>query len=344
MGVFDHKEFDGHERVMFCADPATGLRAIIAVHNSNLGPALGGCRMWAYASEDDALTDVLRLSKGMTYKAAMAGLPLGGGKSVIIGDSRTDKSEALMHAFGRAIDGLGGRYITAEDVGTSVADMDAVHTVTEHVVGITGGAADPSPSTAHGVFIGIQAAVRHKLGRDDLAGVRIAVQGVGHVGYHLCRYLKHEGGAELVVTDVHAESLRKAEAEFGAAVVAPEEIFDQDAEVFAPCALGAVLNDDTIPRLKCAVVAGAANNQLAEERHAEALRRRGIVYAPDYVINGGGLLDVARFAIGMSIEEARAKLYEIGDTLTAIFERAEREGGTTHDIADRMAEERFLHP
>jgi len=342
MSVFGHKEFDGHEQVVFCADPATGLRAIVAIHNTNLGPALGGCRMWHYASDEDALTDVLRLSKGMTYKAAMAGLPLGGGKSVIVGDSRKDKSEALLHAFGRHIDSLGGRYITAEDVGTSVADMDAIHTVTEHVVGITGGAEDPSPSTAHGVYIGIQAAVRHKLGRDDLNGVRVAVQGVGHVGHHLCRYLREEGGADLIVTDVNVEALAEVERAFGATVVEPEAIFDQDVEVLAPCALGAVLDDDTIPRLKCPIVAGAANNQLAEERHGQALYDRGIVYAPDYVINAGGLLDVARFAVGMSIDEARAKLHEIGTTLREIFERSEREGLSAHDVADKMAEERFL--
>ena len=340
MTLFDHPDFDGHEQVVYSHDDATGLRAIVAIHNTRRGPALGGFRMWPYAGEAAALEDALRLSRGMTYKAAMAGLDLGGGKAVIIGDAGTDKTEALMKAFGRAVDRLNRRYITAEDVGTSVADMDAIKTVTDHVVGVTGGAGDPSNSTAHGVYIGILAAVRHKLGRETVGGLHVAVQGVGNVGRFLCDYL-HKAGARLSVTDIDRNALRQAEREFGAAVVGPDEIYDLDCDLFAPCALGAVVNDATLPRLKCAIVAGSANNVLDEERHGAALRRAGILYAPDYVINAGGLIDVARFALGFDIEAARARLHRIDDTLTEIFARAEAEDRPTGDVADSIAEERF---
>lgn len=340
MAIFTHPEFDKHQRVVFCNDEASGLKAIIAIHNTNLGPALGGCRIWKYERDDDAVTDVLRLSKGMTYKAAMAGLGLGGGKSVILADAKTEKTKGKLLAFGRFIDQLNGRYITAEDVGTTVEDMDTIRTVTLHVSGVTGGAGNPSPSTAHGVFIGLEAAVRHQLGKDGADGLTVAVQGLGNVGYGLCRYL-HGAGTKLIVTDVNKAAVDSAVEEFGATAVDIDAIFSVDADVFAPCALGAALNDETIPQLKAKVVAGAANNQLAEERHGQALRDRGILYAPDYVINAGGLIDVARFKINLDIEQARTKLRQIDDTLTEIFERADKEGLPTSEVADRIAEERF---
>ncbi len=258
MTIFDHEEFDDHEQVVFCRDAASGLAAIVAVHNTNLGPALGGCRFYPYASEEDAVTDVLRLSRGMTYKAAMAGLPLGGGKSVILGDPRTEKTEALLKAFGRQIDHMNRRYITAEDVGTTVADMDVIKTETNHVTGVSTGAGNPSPSTARGVFVGMKAAARYKLGRPNLSGLTVAVQGVGNVGYHLCGYLA-EDGAKLIVTDISEEALARVASEFDATVVAPDTIYDAEADIFAPCAMGAIVNDDTLPRLKCAIVAGSAN-------------------------------------------------------------------------------------
>jgi len=340
MSVFNHPDFDDHQRVVFCRDEKAGLRAIIAIHNTNLGAALGGCRMWNYESDDDALTDVLRLSRGMTYKAAMAGLALGGGKSVIIGDPKTDKSDALFLSFARFIDQLNGRYITAEDVGTTVTDMDLIRTVTLHVSGVSDGAGNPSPSTAHGVFIGVEAAIRHKLGEDSAKGLTVAVQGLGSVGYGLCRYL-HDVGARLVVTDINKATIERAVKEFGATAVEPNAIYSAEADVFAPCALGAAINDDTIPQLRARVIAGAANNQLAEERHGEVLRELGILYAPDYVINAGGLIDVARFKVAMDIQEARAKLRRIDDTLTEIFQRADRENKATSAVADAIAEERF---
>jgi leucine dehydrogenase len=342
MSIFGHEEYTDHEQIVFCGDTPSGLRAIIAIHNTNRGPALGGCRMWHYASEDEALTDALRLSRGMTYKSAIADLALGGGKAVIMGDPHKDKTETLIKAYAKHVDHLGRRYITAEDVGTSVADMDLVKTVTPHVVGVTGGAGDPSNSTAHGVYIGMLAAVRYRLGKDELKGLTVAVQGVGHVGWFLCEYLK-AAGARILVSDIDEDSLKKAEKEFGATVVDPDALYDEAMDVYAPCALGATLNDDTIPRLKCAVVAGSANNQLADEPHGRALRDRGILYAPDYVINAGGLIDVARFALHFDIEAARAKLFQIDDTLIEIFERADAEDQPTSDVADRIAEERFMN-
>jgi leucine dehydrogenase len=340
MNVFGHEEFDGHEQVVFCHDAEAGLRAIIAIHNTNLGPALGGCRMWAYPDEAAALEDALRLSRGMTYKAAMANLPLGGGKSVILGDAGRDKTPELMVAFGRQVGWLGRRYITAEDVGTGVADMDAIKTVTDHVVGVTGGAGDPSNSTAHGVFIGIEACVRHVLGRHSAEGLHVAVQGAGHVGRFLCEYLA-KAGARLSIADIDQAAVARVADDLGATAVAPDDIYAVDCDVFAPCALGAVINDASIDRLKARIVAGSANNVLDEERHGEALRRRGILYAPDYVINAGGLIDVARFACGFDIDEGRRKLHQIDDTLTEIFVRADSEGRATSDVADAIAEERF---
>ncbi len=341
MSVFSSTDFDNHEQVVFCHDQASGLKAIIAIHNTNRGPALGGCRMWPYASEEEALTDVLRLSRGMTYKSALARLPFGGGKSVIIGDSRLDKSPVLFRAMGRAVQRLAGRYIAAEDVGISVADVEIMQQETRHVAGTTaGGAGDPSPATAYGVYMGLRAAAQHKLGRDKLEGLTVAVQGLGHVGYHLCRHLAEEG-ARLIVTDIDAAAVQKAVKEFDASAVAPDEIYGVEADVFAPCALGAVINDDTLGLLKAGIVAGSANNQLHEPRHAEALKQRGLLYAPDYVINAGGVIDISHEGRNYDKNAAFAHVAEIHDTLIEIFQRAEAEGLTTAEAADRIAEERF---
>ncbi|WP_454455356.1 Glu/Leu/Phe/Val dehydrogenase dimerization domain-containing protein [Thauera phenylacetica] len=347
MAVFSLSDFADHEQVVFVSDDKSGLKAIIAVHNSNLGPALGGCRMWPYASEEEAVRDVLRLSRGMTYKSAMARLKLGGGKSVIIGNPRTDKTPALLAAFARALEQLNGRYIAAEDSGTSVADMKFMTQFTQHVAGIHDKpsdegtrSGDPSPATAYGTFIGIQAAVKERLGRDSLDGLRVAVQGVGNVGYDLARQLK-EAGARLWVTDIHREPLVQAGRELGATVVAPDEIFGLDVDVFAPCALGAVLNDSTIPQLKASIVAGAANNQLAEGRHGVELMKRGILYAPDYVINAGGIIDVYHERIGFERAALIRHIEGIRDNLMEVFERAREEERPTAEVADAIAEERF---
>ncbi len=353
MRVFEAPAFDDHEQVVYCSDPSTGLKAIIALHNTNRGPALGGCRIWDYVSEEEALHDVLRLSKGMTYKSAMAHLDLGGGKCVVIGDSRKDKSKALMRALGRFVDTLGGRYIIAEDAGTSVEDMKIVGEVTRHVVGIAdkvtakGGtrSGDPSPATAYGVFIGLRAAVKYRLGRDDLNGLRVALQGVGHVGYRLAKHL-HEAGAKLWVCDIYDDQAKRAADEFGATVVPADSIYQQDVDVFAPCALGAVINDDTLHQLNAVVVAGCANNQLAEDRHGDELMSRNILYAPDYVINAGGLIDVAyeRQPGGYNREKMLRHIERIDDTLIEIFERADATAKASNVIADTIAEERFKTP
>lgn len=347
MAVFSLSDFADHEQVVFVSDDKSGLKAIIAVHNSNLGPALGGCRMWPYASEDEAIRDVLRLSRGMTYKSAMANLKLGGGKSVIIGNPRTQKTPELLAAFARALEQLNGRYIAAEDSGTSVADMKYMTQFTRHVAGIHDKpsdagtrSGDPSPATAYGTFIGIRAAVKERLGRDSLEGLRVAVQGVGNVGFDLARQLK-AAGAQLWVTDIHREPLLQAGKELGATVVAPEEVFGLDVDVFAPCALGAILNDSTIPQLKAKVVAGAANNQLAEARHGAELMRRGILYAPDYVINAGGIIDVYHERIGFDRAALIKHIEGIEDNLMEIFERARKEERPTDEVADAIAEERF---
>jgi leucine dehydrogenase len=343
MDVFASPAFDNHEQVVFFYDRPSGLKAIVALHDTTLGPAVGGCRMWPYASEAEAVTDVLRLARGMTYKAAMARMPFGGGKTVIIGDARTDKSRDLFRALGRAIESLGGRYYTGEDVGTSPADMDWASEETRYVLGrASGGSGDPSPVTARGVWLGIRAAVAHKLGRKDLAGVRVAMQGLGHVGYNLAKLLAKDG-AQLIVTDLDPERAERAGREFGAKVVGSDEILSMPADVLAPCALGGVINDESLPRLACAIVAGAANNQLLEDRHGAALHARGILYAPDYVINAGGLINIAEELSprGYDRERALAQVQHITTTLGEVFERAEREGLPTHQIADRIAEERI---
>ncbi len=347
MAVFSQLDFADHEEVVFVSDDQSGLKAIIAIHNANLGPALGGCRMWPYASEDEAISDVLRLSRGMTYKSAMAELALGGGKSVIIGNPRTDKTPALLAAFARAVERLDGRYIAAEDSGTSVADMKTMAQHTRHVAGIvdkpTGEgmrSGDPSPATAYGVFVGIRAAVEERLGRSSLAGLKVAVQGVGNVGFDLARQLR-EAGAQLWVTDIHRDALTRAGRELGATVVAPEDIFGLEVDVFAPCALGAVINDHSLPRLKAKIVAGAANNQLAEPRHGAELFRRGILYAPDYVINAGGIIDVYYERTGFDRAAVMAHIEGIHDNLMTVFARARREERPTGEVADAIAEERF---
>ena len=341
MALFDHHESDNHEQVLFCQDPQSGLRAIIAIHDTTLGPALGGCRMWPYESEEEALTDALRLSRGMTYKSALAGLSFGGGKSVIIGDPRSMKSPELFRAMGRCVDSLSGRYTVAEDVGISVADVETMAEETRHVAGVSaGGSGDPSPATAFGVFMGLKAAVRHKLGSDNLKGMRVAVQGVGNVGYYLCRYLAAEGAA-LIVTDIHQEAVDRVVREFGAHAVGPDEIYGVDCDVFAPCALGAVINDDTLKVMKAPVVAGSANNQLAEARHGKILAERNVLYAPDYVINAGGIINISHEGPRYNEGRAFAQVAQIGDTLAEIFRRADKKGLSTAEAADQLAEERL---
>jgi len=342
MELFDTCQEFGHEQVVFCHNRDVGLRAIIAIHNTTLGPALGGTRMWPYATEEEALRDVLRLSRGMTYKAAVAGLNLGGGKAVIIGDPRKDKSEALFRAFGRFIDTLHGRYITAEDVGIDVNDMEFIFQETENVVGVHqshGGSGDPSPYTAYGSIQGIKAALQKVYGDEDLGHRSFAVQGVGHVGLHLVKQLR-EAGAKVFVCDIMEDSVAEA-VEFGAEAVSTEDIYDLEVDVFAPSALGAVINEDTIPRLKCKIVAGPANNQLANDEAGNELEKRGILYAPDYAVNAGGLMNVSIEFEGWNHERAlrmtRAIYYNVGQ----IFKIAERDGIPTWQAADRMAEERI---
>lgn len=340
-----HPGFDGHERVVRAVDRDAGLHAIIAIHDRTLGPAIGGCRMWTYDGEDEALTDVLRLSRGMTYKCAMAGVPFGGGKAVIVGDSRTGKSEALFRAFGRAVDALAGHYLSGEDVGVTVRDMNRAAAETAHILGTGDRGGDPAPWTAGGVLAGIEAAVRHRLGRDSLAGTTVAVQGTGQVGYRLCERLAGEG-ARLIVTDISPESARRAADAFGAATLAPEAIYDAEAEVFAPCALGAAIDDDTTGRLRCAIVAGSANNQLLEPRHGTLLRERNVLYAPDYVINAGGMIALTLHCLpgGFSAERAAAAAGAIGETLSVIFARADSEDASPAEIADAIAAERIARP
>lgn len=345
MKLFDHNEFDAHEQVSFYTCAKTGLKAIIAVHNTHLGPALGGCRMWNYASDEEAINDVLRLSRGMTYKAAMAGLPLGGGKSVILGDPSAIKTPEMMQALGVAVETFSGRYIVAEDVGTTAADMGEINKKTRHVVGLENASGDPSPVTAFGVFTGLKAAVQRRLHRTDLNGLRVSVQGLGNVGMNLCRLLAKEG-AVLTVTDISAQKIEQTKSEFGAQVVELDEIYDVPADVFAPCALGAVINDQTLDRLKATVVAGAANNQLAQAQHGEALRDKNILYAPDYVINAGGLINVYHEYKANEDEpydrtRVLTDVEKIAKTLNDIFDRSEKEGISTARAADLIAQGRF---
>ncbi len=333
-----------HEQVVMCHDKESGLKAIIGVHNTTLGPALGGTRMWTYASDYDALNDVLRLSRGMTYKAAVAGLNLGGGKAVIIGDPRKDKSEAMFRAFGRFVEGLGGRYITAEDVGTGLNEMVWIRSETKYVTGIPvelGGSGDPSPVTARGTYVGIKACAAVKYGSDSLAGKKVVIQGAGNVAASLAKYLTDDG-AKVVITDIYLDKANAVAKETGAEVVAPEKIFGLDCDIFAPCALGAIINDESIAQLKCAIVAGAANNQLAnEERHGKALKDRGILFAPDYVINAGGLINVANELEGYTQSRALKQADGIYDSLKKILLRAQDENITTVEASNKVAEDRI---
>ena len=343
MKWFDYMERYDFEQLLLCQDKNSGLKAIIAIHDTTLGPALGGVRMWTYESEDEAILDALRLARGMTYKAAAAGLNLGGGKTVIIGDPRKDKSEAMFRAFGRFIQGLNGRYITAEDVGTTEEDMDIIHQETRYVTGVSpafGSSGNPSPVTAYGVYRGMKAAAKVAFGSDSLKGKTVAVQGVGSVAYNLCKHL-HEEGARLIVTDIVQENVERAVRDFGAESVEPDKIYDVECDIFSPCALGAIINDETIPRLKCRVVAGSANNQLKEERHGDRLHEMGITYVPDYVINAGGVINVADELLGYNRDRAMKKVETIYDNVLRVFEIAERDGIPSYQAADRMAEERI---
>lgn len=342
MSVFDHPEFDQHESLHYVQDPHSGLKAIIAIHSTALGPAAGGCRRWQYTSDADALTDALRLSRGMTYKNAIAGLKFGGGKAVILADDAAPKSAELFRAFGQAVDGLGGHYITAEDVGCSVEDMHYVNETTAYVSGLpkSGDSAggDPSPMTALGVFLGIQAAAKARLDTDSLKGISVAVQGVGHVGLHLCQLL-HEAGAKLIVADVDRDNLQLARDALPVTEVAPTELLYSDVDVLAPCALGNILTSHTIPKLKAKIVAGAANNQLATEADGKRLADRDILYAPDYVINAGGIINVAHEYYGNSSDErVRADVARIPGRLDLIFAEAKTTGRPTNVIADELAQ------
>ena len=338
MSFFNLVDFDDHEQVVFCSDDESGLKANIAIQNTNLGPAAGGCRFWDYTKDEDAITDVLRLSKGMTYKNAMAGLKLGGGKAVIIGNPKKLKSEALFKALGRAIDNLGGRYYTAEDVNITTTDMAIVNQSTNFVSGLEGKSGNPGPFTALGTFLGIKAAVKHKLNRDTLEGLSVAVQGLGSVGYSLCEKL-HNAGVTLIVTGINQDILRKAEREFGAKTVSLEDIYKQNVDIFSPCALGASINDHTISQLKAVIVAGCANNQLEEIRHDKALFDQGILYAPDYVINAGGIINVALeiYPEPYNADHATSLVNNIYHTLLSVFENSTKENRPTGEVADEMA-------
>lgn len=343
MEIFNYMENFDYEQLVFCQDQQSGLKAIIAIHDTTLGPALGGTRMWMYESEEAAIEDALRLARGMTYKNAVAGLNLGGGKTVIIGDPKKDKNEEMFRAFGRYIQGLNGRYITAEDVGTTVEDMDIIREETDFVTGISpafGSSGNPSPVTAYGVYCGMKAAAKEAFGTDSLSNKKVAIQGVGNVAYHLCKYL-HEEGAKLIVTDINKEAIHRAVNAFRAEAVEPNEIYSVDCDIFAPCALGAVLNDVTIPQLKATVIAGAANNQLKEPRHGEIIHQKGIVYAPDYVINAGGVINVADELYGYNRERALKKVENIFNNIESVIEISKRDQIPTSQAADRLAEERI---
>ncbi|HXG39124.1 MAG TPA: Glu/Leu/Phe/Val dehydrogenase [Bacteroidota bacterium] len=344
MKIFEEIERKEHEQVVFFSDKRVGLRAIVAVHNTSLGPALGGTRMWTYASDDEALRDVLRLSRGMTYKAAVAGLNLGGGKAVIIGDPNKDKTEALFRTYGRFVDGMAGRYITAEDVGTTERDMEWVRMETKYVTGISralGGSGDPSPVTGYGVYVGMKACAHEVFGSDSLKGKKVAIQGAGKVGQYLGEHLAKEG-AKIFITDIYEEKAKRVAKLLKATYVKPNKIFELNVDIFAPCALGGVLNDETIPKLRCKIVAGGANNQLLDEKkHIAQLVERGILWAPDYAINAGGLINVANELEGYRQERALKQAGGIYDTLRQIFQIARQEKITTAQAANRLAEDRI---
>jgi leucine dehydrogenase len=343
--VFSNPSFANHELIAFCHDKDTGLKAIIAIHNTTLGPALGGTRMWSYKTDAEALNDVLRLSRGMTYKAAISGLQLGGGKAVIFGDSKKDKTPELFMKYGEFIESLNGKYITAEDVGTSTSDMVNIHKSTKHVAGLPeemGGSGDPSPVTAYGVYMGMKAAAKKRWGSDDLKGKKIVIQGVGHVGMHLLRLVTEED-AIAFISDINQDQLTSLATKYKAEVISPDAIYTHDMDIYAPCALGATLNSDTIPLLKCAVVSGAANNQLADENiHGRMLADRGILLAPDFLINAGGLINVFSELKGYNRQDALSRTKHIYDTTLEIFDKAKVENITTIEAAKKIAEERIL--
>ena len=342
--VFGQLSFDGHEQIVFCNDEDTGLKAIIGIHNTVLGPALGGTRMWAYQSEWDALNDVLRLSRGMTFKSAITGLNLGGGKAVIIGDAKTQKNDELMRRFGRFVDSLSGKYITAEDVGMETRDMDVIREVTPHVTGISesnGGAGNPSPITAYGVYMGMKAAAKYQFGTGNLAGKKVLVQGVGHVGETLVKHITDEGG-QVIINDINIQRLEELSKKYGANVVLGNDIYGLDVDIYAPCALGATINDATIHQLKAKVIAGAANNQLADEvKHGLMLKERGIAYAPDFLINAGGIINVYAELEGYGKDEIIRKTENIYNTTLDIFTLSEKENITTHRAAFNIAQNRI---
>jgi leucine dehydrogenase len=341
MKIFDTISEMGHEQLVMCYDKSSGYRGIIAIHDTTLGPALGGARFWGYHSDEEAIVDCLRLARGMTYKNAVAGLNLGGGKAVIIGDNRTTRREMLFRAHGRFVESLGGRYITAEDVGTSTADMDFVHMETDYVTGLAARSGDPSPVTARGVFRAIQASAKTKWGSESVSGKTISVQGLGNVGYYLCREL-HAAGAKLIVTDIDPARVKRAVDDCRARAVEPDSIYAAQADIFAPCALGGIINDQTIPLLTVQIVSGGANNQLLEERHGDELEKRGILYAPDFVANAGGVINVYSELAGWTAQRALRKADEIFDTTLGVFEIAREEGIPTYLAADRLAERRLL--
>lgn len=340
--VFGQLSFDNHEQVVFCNDKDTGLKAIIGIHNTVLGPALGGTRMWQYANEWEALNDVLRLSRGMTFKAAITGLNLGGGKAVIIGDAKTQKTPELMKRFGEFVHSLSGRYITAEDVGMETADMDLVREVTPYVTGISedkGGAGNPSPITAYGVFMGMKAAAKYKFGTDILEDKKVLVQGIGHVGESLVENLVNEG-ADVIIDDINEERLEEVSNKYGVSIYRGNDIYSEDIDIYSPCALGATVNDDTIYKIKAQVIAGAANNQLAnEDIHGRILKERGIVYAPDFLINAGGIINVYAELEGYDKQEIVRKTENIYNTTLEILEKSGLNGITTNHAALKIAKE-----
>jgi leucine dehydrogenase len=342
--VFGQPSFNDHEQVVFCQDKDTGLKAIIGIHNTTLGPALGGTRMWKYNNEWEALNDVLRLSRGMTYKSAISGLNLGGGKAVIIGDASKDKTPELITRFGQFVNSLSGKYITAEDVGTTTPDMDLIRDVTPHVTGISearGGSGNPSPVTAYGVYMGMKAAAMHQFGSASLEGKKILVQGTGHVGETLIKHITNEG-ATVFISDINEERMQAVAAAYGATIFAGDDLYGADVDIYAPCALGATINDETINRIKARVIAGAANNQLAVEQvHGRILMERGIAYAPDFLINAGGIINVYGEIAGYGKDEALRRTENIYNTTLEIFNHAEANGITTHQAAMQIAQKRI---
>lgn len=344
MEIFTYMEKWDYEQLIYCQEKNSGLKAIIAIHDTTLGPALGGTRMWTYAREEDAVEDALRLARGMTYKNAAAGLDLGGGKTVIIGDPKKDKNPEMFRALGRYIQGLNGRYITAEDVGTTVEDMDTIHLETDFVTGTSPinskASGNPAPVTAYGIYNGMKATVKEAFGSESLEGKTVAVQGAGNVAYTLCEYLKEEG-ANIIVTDISKERVKLFVDTFGAKAVDPDDIYGVDCDIYAPCALGAVLNDETLPQLKAKVIAGSANNQLKENQHGDMLHEMGILYAPDYVINAGGVINVADEFIGYNRDRAMKKVEIIKESLERVFSISKRDNVPTYAAADRMVEERI---